>query len=356
MRFELVRNLKGNEVLAKDLFDAYGKVLLSVGTVLNISQINRIRQNGYSYIYIKDENLDDIKYDNNVETLKQKTIRRLPNMFQSVINGNKESLKESFKTIYDLTDYIIKEADINTNLYEISKYDDYTYIHCVDTGIMSIILGRALKMNENDLKELGTSAMLHDIGKIVVPSELINKKGPLTPEEFEEVKKHTVYGYRILKSADMFSDNILEGVLEHHERVDGKGYPIGMKGDQINKFAKIISLCDVFTAISANRSYRSRFSPNEAYEFILSNVNSMFDEQIVDNFRKNFYIYPVGVRVRLSNKLEGYVIDQNTSFPDRPIIRVNNNYEGTKKNFYDIDLLSNLTITIESKCDLYKTM
>jgi len=348
MRFELVRNLKGDEVLAKDLFDGYGKVLLSVGTVLNVSHINRIKQNGYCYIYINDEDLDDIKYDNNVETLKQKTIRRLPNMFQSVIDGNREVLKESFKTIYDLTDYIIKEADINTNLYEISKYDDYTYIHCVDTGIMSIILGRALKLDEYDLKELGTSAILHDIGKIVVPQGLINKKGPLTTDEFEEVKKHTIYGYKILKSADMFSNNILEGVLEHHERVDGKGYPLGIKGDKINKFAKIISLCDVFTAISANRSYRTRFSPNEAYEYILSNVNSMFDEEIIDNFKKNFYIYPVGVRVRLSNKIEGYVIKQNKSFPDRPIIRVSNNDRNKRRDSYDIDLLSTLNVTIDS--------
>lgn len=348
MRFELVRNLKGDEVLAKDLFDGYGRVLLPVGTVLSVPYINRIRQSGYCYIYINDEELDDIKYDNNIDVLKQKTIRRLPNIFQNIIDGNGDSLKESLKTIDDLTDYIIEQSDINTNLYEISKYDDYTYIHCIDTGIMSIILGRALNWNKSDLKELGISAILHDIGKIEVSEKLINKKGPLTKEEFEEVKKHTVYGYRILKNTDIVSRNILEGVLQHHERVDGKGYPLGIKGDKINKFAKIISLCDVFTAISANRSYRKGFDPNEAYEYILSNANRMFDKEVIDNFRKNFYIYPLGVRVRLSNKVEGYIIKQNKSFPDRPVIRVNNNDRSNKKNSYDIDLLNTLNLTIES--------
>jgi len=289
-----------------------------------------------------------ILYDNNVESLKQKTIQRLPNMFQSIIEGNGDSLKESLKTINDLTEYIIKEVDINTNLYEISKYDDYTYIHCVDTGIMALILGRALNLDVSELKELGVSAILHDIGKIVVPEEFINKKGPLTKLEFDEVKKHTVYGYRILKNAGIDSNNILAGVLEHHERVDGKGYPLGIKGNKINNFAKIISLCDVFTAISANRCYRNRYNPNEAYEYILSNVNLMFDEEVVDKFKHNFYIYPLGVRVKLSNEVEGYVIKQNKSFPDRPVIRVSGNYIGKSKSYYDIDLLNTFNIIIDS--------
>ncbi|MCH5138574.1 HD-GYP domain-containing protein [Clostridiaceae bacterium UIB06] len=348
MRFELVRNLKGEEVLAKNLFDGYGRIILSAGTILKLPYIEKMRRSGYCYIYIKDEQFEDVKYDSNIEDLKQKTIRRLPNIFQNIIDGNRESLKESLKTIDDLMDYIIEEADISTNLYEISKYDEYTYIHCVDTGIMSIILGRALNWSKADLKELGISSILHDIGKIEVSEKLINKKGPLTKEEFEEVKKHAAYGYRILKNADIVSDNILEGVLQHHERVDGNGYPLGIKGDKINKFAKIISLCDVFTAISANRSYRKAFNPNEAYEYILANVNRMFDEEVVYSFRKNFYIYPLGVCVRLSNKVEGYVIRQNKSFPDRPIIRVTSNDTNVIKACYDIDLLDNVNITIDS--------
>lgn len=348
MRFELVRNLKGDEILAKNLFDGYGKILLPVGTILNKPYINRIKQSGYCYIYIEDEALDDIKYDNNVESLKQETIQRLPNMFQSIIEGKGDSLKDSLKTINDLTEYIIKEVDINTNLYEISKYDHYTYIHCVDTGIMALILGRALNLDVCVLKELGVSSILHDIGKIMVPEEFINKKGPLKKEEFEEVKKHTVYGYKILKNAGVISNYILEGVLQHHERVDGKGYPLGVKGDKINNFAKIISLCDVFTAISANRSYRNRFSPNEAYEYILSNVNVMFDEEVVYNFKNNFYIYPLGVRVKLSNKIEGYVIRQNKSFPDRPVIRVNGSDIGKSRSYYDIDLLNTFNVIIDS--------
>lgn len=348
MRFELVRNLKGDEILAKALFDGYGKILLPVGTKLNVSYINRIKQSGYCYIYIEDKELDDIKYDKNIEDLKQTTIKRLPNMFQNIIDGNRSFVRESLQVISELTDYIINEADINTNLYEIIKYDDYTYVHCVDTGIMALILGRALKLDKSSLKELGVSSILHDIGKIVVPGEIINKKGSLTKEEFEEVKKHTIYGYRILKNTGMVNGNVLAGVLEHHERVDGKGYPLGIKGDKINKFAKIISLCDVFTAISANRCYRSRFNPNEAYEYILSNVNSMFDEEVANSFKENFYIYPLGVRVRLSNGIEGYVIKQNKFFPDRPVIRVSSNDTVKSRPSYDMDLLNIVNVTIDS--------
>ncbi|MDW8801902.1 HD-GYP domain-containing protein [Clostridium sp. A1-XYC3] len=349
MRFELVRNLKGNEILAKSLFDGYGRVLLPSGTKLNISYINRIRQSGFYYIYIEDKDLEDIKYDRNIENLKQTTLKRLPNMFHSIIDGNRTKIEESLRVIEELTSYIIEEGDINTNLYEVIKYDNYTYVHSIDTGIMSIFLAKMLNLKISSIKEIGISSILHDIGKIVVPSEIINKKGRFTKEEFEEVKKHPVYGYRILKNAGIKNNNILAGVIEHHERVDGTGYPFGVKGGNINQHAKIISLCDVFTAISADRCYRSRFKPNEAYEYILCNVNTMFDRDIVTKFKENFYIYPLGVCVRLSNGVEGYVVRQNKSLPDRPVVRVNyNSATGERIPYHDINLLSAINVTIDS--------
>jgi HD-GYP domain-containing protein (c-di-GMP phosphodiesterase class II) len=147
----------------------------------------------------------------------------------------------------------------------------------------------------------------------------------------------------------MVNLNVLEGILEHHERVNGKGYPLGINGDNINKFSKIISVCDVFTAMSSNRCHRDRFNPNEAYEYILCNAGTMFDEEVVTKFKQSFYIYPLGIRVKLSNGLEGYVVRQNESFPDRAIVRVSyENDLGGKSFYYDIDLLNTFNITIAS--------
>ncbi|NMM61989.1 HD-GYP domain-containing protein [Clostridium sp. P21] len=349
MRFELVRNLKGDEILGKTLFDGYGKVLLPSGTKLNTPYINRIKQSGFYYIYIEDKELDDIKEDKKIDQLKQSTIERLPNVFTNIMQGNKDTVEESFKIVEDLAGYIATEGDVNTNLYEISKYDNYTYIHCVDTAIMSIFLGRSLDLKIEDLTELGISAMLHDIGKIKISNEIINKKEPLTKQEFEEIKKHPVYGYRMLKEAGVDNKNILSAVVEHHERVNGKGYPLGISGDKVSDYAKIISVCDVFTALSANRSYRERYNPNEAYEYIISNGDIMFDTKIVEKFKENFFIYPLGCCVKLSNGIEGYVVKQNKYFPDRPVIRVNYDHITKEKiNSYEIDLLTTFNTIIES--------
>lgn len=146
----------------------------------------------------------------------------------------------------------------------------------------------------------------------------------------------------------MLSEEVIDGVFNHHERYDGSGYPRGLKGNEISQFGRIISICDVFTAVSANRSYRLRFKPNEAYELILSGSGSMFDPDFVDEFRNTFFIYPLGSCVRLSNGVEGYVVKQNKSFPDRPVIRVI--YEKDKANSispYEIDLLQHNDIIIE---------
>lgn len=349
MRFELVRNLKGDEILGKTLFDEYGKVLLPSGAKLNIPYINRIKQSGFYYIYIEDKELDDIKEDKKIHELKQSTIEKLPSIFTSIMQGDVDTIKESFKIVGSLAEYIAEEGDVNTNLYEISKYDNYTYIHCVDTAIMSIFLGRSLNLKKEELTELGISAILHDIGKIKISNGIINKKEPLTEEEFEEIKNHPAYGYEILKEAGVNNKNILRAVAEHHERIDGQGYPNGISGDKISYYAKIISVCDVFTALSANRSYRERFNPNEAYEYIISNASIMFESNIVQKFKENFYIYPLGCCVKLSNGVEGYVVKQNKYFPDRPIVRVKYDHITKEKiTNYEIDLLTTYNTIIES--------
>lgn len=349
MRFELVRNLEGKETLGKTLYDSFGRVLLTKGSKLSISCINKIKQNGFYYIYIEDDRFSEIKQDEKIQDLKETALTRIPNIFNDIIDGNNILLYELSQIIDNIVEYIVDKGDVNTNLYEISQYDNYTYIHSVDTSIMAVFLGKALRLKENDLKQLALAAILHDIGKIGIPESILNKKGPLTNEELNLMRKHPIFGYNVLKKTGINDIDILNVVLEHHERVDGKGYPFGTKGDKLSCYTKIVSICDVFTAISANRSYRPRFNPNEAYEYILSGVNTMFQENIVSEFKKTFSIYPMGCKVRLSNGEIGYVIKQNKNFPDRPVIRI---IDDTNTNIvvkpYEIDLVLNTNIIVNS--------
>ncbi|KEH91832.1 HD-GYP domain-containing protein [Clostridium botulinum] len=352
MRLELIENLKGCEILAKDILSSTGEILLKTGIKIEKFMIPKLKRYGVFMVYIKDNRFSDVIEEDNVLTeLKQTTLEIMPNLFNELLEGDTKVLSKSMYKMDNLIEQIINQNSINISLYEVKTYDNYTYIHCVDTGIMSVYLGSCLNLDTSKIKELGISAMLHDIGKIKVPNEIINKHGPLTDEEFKIIKKHPIYGRDILTRTNLFSEDIIRGVVEHHERIDGKGYPYGLKDEEISTYGKIITVSDVFTAVSANRSYRMKFDPNEAYEFILAGMGTKFDKEVIKKFKENFAIYPLGCGVKLSNGVQGYVIKQNKNFPDRPIIRVIYDiYTNEPVQPYDIDLMKNMSLTIKSVC------
>ncbi|MFU0825327.1 HD-GYP domain-containing protein [Clostridium sp.] len=349
MRLEFLKNLKGEEILAKDIIGGNGEVLLRSGAKLSKNLISKLSKYGVFMIYVEDDRFSDITCVNDLTELKKVTLEMMPNLFNDLLEGDRDNCNKSVSMIEELVEDIISQNSININLYEVKAYDNYTYIHCVDTSIMSIYLGNCLKLNRSEIKELGLSAILHDIGKIKIPNEIINKRGVLTEKEFEIVKNHPTYGKEILEKRGIFSQKVIDGVFHHHERVDGSGYPNGLRGDKISDYAKIISVSDVFTAVSANRSYRNKFEPKEAYELILSGMGSKFDKKVIEKFKENFAIYPLGCCVRLSNGVEGYVIRQNKNLPDRPVIRIV--YDSITKmpiQPYEIDLMNKLSLTIET--------
>ncbi|WP_242971861.1 HD-GYP domain-containing protein [Haloimpatiens massiliensis] len=349
MKLEFIKNLSGKEILARNILSSDGSVLLKKGSTLTLSYIRQLEANGIYLVYIKDDTFTDVdtKENGEIDRLKSSSLNEIPFLFQNILSGTKSQIKESLGNIQNIIDYIFEQNNLNTNLYEVKLYDDYTYIHSLNTGIMATYLGVKLGWDKEKVRELGICGILHDIGKTKIPSSVINKKGDLTKNELNVIRKHPIFGGEILRSKGIFSKDIILGVLQHHEKILGTGYPFGLKGDEICDYAKIISICDVFTAVSSNRSYRNRFSPNEAYELILSNSGIMFEPKYVEKFKQCFAIYPLGCKLILSNGLEGYVVEQNENFPDRPIIRVTCG-ESKKNNVYtyDMNLLDNPSITI----------
>lgn len=349
MKLTFVSNLEGTEVLEKSILSADGKTLLKRGTKLTKESISKLKNHGVFFVYIKYGLTEHLSDDEQLNELKGEALKGLPNIFNDLINGDDENLKNSILIVGKLVDHIIESGVVNTNLYEVKAYDNYTYIHSVDTCIMACFIGMSVNLNKNELTELAIAAILHDIGKTKISNTIINKNTPLTNEEFIEIKNHPLYGEEILKASKVLSPRIVEAVLEHHERIDGKGYPYGIAGDLIHTFAKVVSICDVYTAVSANRSYRSRFAPNEAYELILSGSGTMFDPDLVHTFRKTFSIYPLGCYVKLSNGMDGYVIKQNIFFPDKPVVRVVHDSQTKNSQLnYEIDLLTSLNLVIDS--------
>ncbi|MCB2296835.1 HD-GYP domain-containing protein [Clostridium tagluense] len=350
MRLEFINSVKGNEILGRNILTNDGSILLRTGVKLTQQYIEKLKQLGVFYVYVEDARLDDISIeDEKLSNLKSTTMKNMSKIMKNVTGGDKKGTKESLAIVEDLVNYIITMGDVNKSLFDIQTYDNYTYLHSIDTGIMAIFLGLSMNLKKSELKELSIGAILHDIGKIKVPKEIITKAGKLTVEEFEEIKKHPTYGRSILEKNLSISTGVLKAVEHHHERVDGKGYPFGLARNEISKFAKIICVCDVYDAVSNDRTYREKFNPSDAYELILAGSGNAFDEEIVRRFKETFSVFPLGVCLRLSNGVEGYVIRQNKNFPDRPVIRVlYETYTRKPIKFYEIDLLQNQNIVVKS--------
>jgi putative nucleotidyltransferase with HDIG domain len=161
------------------------------------------------------------------------------------------------KVVGSFVESVSKNSEAVVNLLDLKEYDDYTYTHSINVSILSIMIAKKLNYNEDGLKTIGISAFLHDIGKTMVPAELLNKPDKLTDEEFDIMKKHPVYGYEIIKSYSSYSEVVQKAVLLHHEKVNGKGYPFGLRGEQLGEIPQIISIADVFDAITSARSYKT---------------------------------------------------------------------------------------------------
>jgi HD-GYP domain-containing protein (c-di-GMP phosphodiesterase class II) len=350
MRLEFIDRIKDSEVLGRNILTNDGKILLRSGVKLNNRYVEKLKELGVFFIYVEDDRLDDIATeDERLGELKQTTLKNMSRIMKNVYSCNNREVKDSLNIVEDMVDYIISMGDVNTSLYDIRTYDNYTYVHSLDTCIMSSFLGLSNGFNENELKELAIGAILHDIGKVKIDNKIITKCGALTDEEFLEIRRHPIYGEEILSRNVRISDNAIKAVIQHHERVDGRGYPYKLADKEISKFGKIVCICDVYDAVSNDRVYRKKFSPNEAYELILAGSGTAFDSTMVQNFRETFAVYPLSCCVRLSNSVEGYVIRQNKNFPDRPVIRVL--YDSETKApipFYEIDLLEHLSLVIEA--------
>jgi len=207
-------------------------------------------------------------------------------------------------------------------LIDLKVFDDYTFYHSLNVAVLSLVLGVALKYNKEELYKLGLAALLHDIGKVFIPKDILNKKGKLTDEEFEIIKTHSDKGFEYLKNTYNVPITTYMGVRLHHEKYNGGGYPLGKKGEEIYVYARIIAIADVYDALTSDRVYRKAMTPSEAMEYIMGNSGIMFDPNLVELFIRKVAPYPVGTSVQLSDGRVGIVVENYENFCLRPKIKI----------------------------------
>lgn len=265
------------------------------------------------------------------EEIKNQHIGRALAELNSIFESNgevKELSQEAVRKVNDIADDILVDIGndstyLGNQMIALQNYDDYTYKHCLRVAMLSTSVAAELGLSKEDTKEVIVSALLHDIGKSNIDHDIIIKPSKLTDAEFAEIKRHPYIGYNILKNSGegIYSGNILSGVLFHQEKYDGSGYPTGIKGKEIPLIARIITVCDVFDALTSNRPYRKPWSVAEAEEYILGSCGSHFDFDVTSAFLRAFNPYPVGTMVSLSDSRHAVVIQTNQNVL-RPVVRI----------------------------------
>jgi len=230
-------------------------------------------------------------------------------------------------------------------------HDNYTFSHSTNVTIYTLAMAMKMGYNDKQLNEIGMGSMLHDIGKVVIPKEILNKPGKLTDEEFALVKEHPTFGFELLRKEHSISLLSAHCAFQHHEKLDGTGYPRGLKGNEIHEYGKVMAIADVFDALTSNRSYRSAMLPHTAMEIIFAGANTHFDANLIRVFQQSVATYPEGVTVKLNTGEEGVVIKYEFSAPARPLVRIIKDPNGKRiEKPYDLDLAKHLNIMI-TECD-----
>lgn len=213
----------------------------------------------------------------------------------------------------------------------------HTYTHCLNVGLIAHMFGIWLGIEEEELKNLTITGLLHDIGKIKLDINLLNKRETLTEEEFEYIKTHSYLGYNLLENLPL-SDDIKYGVLMHHEKINGYGYPIGLMEDRIPKFAKIIAICDMYDAMTSPRLYRQKNCPFSVIREFEQNIYEILDANLLLSFLQNIaYVY-IGCDVMLSNNEVAEIVYINPKNITKPIIKINDEIVDLSKN-KDLDIV-----------------
>ena len=337
----MTSNLIPGMVTAEDVFSHNNQLILPRGLTLTDKAITKLEFYSVSAVNIREDSVEPSEAQAPEPTYSERI--RSSEEFIRFKKEYEEEMEEFKGSVNDIitknvidTDALLEQPEKlleeNSNgihifdmLHNMRMYDDPTYAHCLNVALICHVFGTWIKMDEEDIKTLTLCGLLHDVGKLMVPESIISKPAKLTTEEYDIIKTHSLEGYNKLKTMDI-NDHIKNAALMHHERCDGSGYPFGLKTNRIDRFARIVSIADVYDAMTSARVYRGPLCPFQ--------VISIFEQEGLQKYDPEYILIFLGYivntymhnRVRLSNGMEGDIVLINKLDLSKPMVQCGNHY------------------------------
>lgn len=353
MRRLPIDNLKPCMRVARAVYSASGQLLVNTGTKLTPGIIERLRAMGIPALYVEDSRGCDVPVEDVIsQETRSKAVRQVKELLEEEGNGQAGSVRaiiqvrELAKTVEEIIEELLAKKDLVVNLTDIRALDDYTFGHSVNVCVLSLLTGISMSYSRDELLHLGLGAIMHDLGKTKVPPAILQKPAPLTPEEFDIIRQHPEWGYRLIQALNEVSSQAAVVPLQHHERFAGQGYPKGLQGKEIHPFGAICGVADVFDALTADRVYKKAAPVHEAFELIAGSGNHLFAYPVVRAFLENVAAYPTGTLVRLSSGETGVTIKTLRGMALRPVVRVLYDAAGAAVEPYEVSLAERRDVVI----------
>lgn len=340
-----IQELVPGMITATDIFSTDSQLIVPKDIVLTENIISRLESYSVFYVQIQDAIADELyNTDTDTENLSNKErIRQSPQFkkfsedFNSCAEHYKDNLMQAlyknqpFKAqeILENTMKLMTQDGSSINVFDMllnmRNKEDSVYVHCIDVALIATMLAKWLHFPENEQAMVTACGLFHDIGKFLLPQSILRKPGRLTPQEFEIIKTHTTEGYHTLKSFKNIPQPIINAALMHHEKCDGSGYPYGLRENEIDKYAKIITIADIFDAMTSDRVYRKALCPFTVIKFFEDDGLQKYDLKFILTFLENVANSYLNHRVVLSNGMEGNVIFINQTAYSLPTIATTDN-------------------------------
>lgn len=355
-----VYDIQSDMVLSEDVTLKNGVTLMPRDTMLNAMNVIKLVDYKIDYVFVKDTDARVETKPIQVKEQKELLMENIPiieredfKAFELDYEKKTESTKKVIKDIgnganlklqdlFELTNGLVQNMECKTDVFRyvsaMKTTNEHTYTHSNNVSMLCHLFSQWLGFSQEEMMELTVAGMLHDVGKTKISNDILNKPGKLTDEEFETMKSHTTLGYWLIEKLDIPKE-VKMAALMHHEKIDGTGYPLKVKGANIGKYARIVAICDIYDAMTTNRVYRKKICPFDVIKTFECKTYGELDTSYLLTFLNNIAYSYMGSRVILSDEREAEVMFINKNNLSKPIVRTSDDI---------IDLSTNKNITIDS--------